>query len=93
MVPLLILLAFLSPLVYHFVFELKLLNMLLFRIVLSVFALSNTVFAHPKHNSVPKLGAVASESATCSKIGIDVLKSGGNAADAVGSSTRPIDEH
>lgn len=30
-----------------------------------------------------KLGAVAAESAVCSKIGVDVLKQGGNAADAV----------
>lgn len=29
-------------------------------------------------------GAVASESKTCTRIGIDLLKSGGNAADAVG---------
>lgn len=32
-----------------------------------------------------KLGAVASESSICSKIGIDILKKGGNAADAVSS--------
>ncbi len=30
-----------------------------------------------------KLGAVATESEVCTKIGIDVLKEGGNAADAV----------
>ena len=30
-----------------------------------------------------KLGAVASESKICSNIGIDLLKAGGNAADAV----------
>ena len=30
-----------------------------------------------------KLGAVASESSICSNIGIDLLKAGGNAADAV----------
>ena len=30
-----------------------------------------------------KRGAVASESAVCSRIGIDLLKAGGNAADAV----------
>ncbi len=30
-----------------------------------------------------KLGAVASESSVCSQIGIDVLKEGGNGADAV----------
>lgn len=33
-----------------------------------------------EHN---KLGAVASESAVCSDIGIDVLKAGGNAADSL----------
>lgn len=38
--------------------------------------------AHPK-NTDAKLGAVASESAVCSKIGTDILKIGGNAADAV----------
>ncbi|KAI0140430.1 gamma-glutamyltransferase 1 [Xylariaceae sp. FL1272] len=31
----------------------------------------------------PKLGAVASESSVCSHIGIDLLKAGGNAADAM----------
>ena len=30
-----------------------------------------------------KLGAVASESAVCSRIGVDLIKAGGNAADAV----------
>ncbi|KAH7391200.1 putative gamma-glutamyltranspeptidase 1 [Cadophora sp. MPI-SDFR-AT-0126] len=38
--------------------------------------------AHPAKNTDAKLGAVASESAVCSKIGTDILKSGGNAADA-----------
>lgn len=40
-------------------------------------------FEDPDHD---KLGAVASESATCSKVGIDLLKEGGNAADAVRAS-------
>ncbi|KAG4422444.1 hypothetical protein IFR04_004468 [Cadophora malorum] len=40
------------------------------------------VSARPK-NTDAKLGAVASESAVCSKIGTDILKSGGNAADAI----------
>ena len=31
-----------------------------------------------------KKGAVASESAVCSKIGVDLIRTGGNAADAVG---------
>ena len=30
-----------------------------------------------------QLGAVASESAVCSRIGVELLKAGGNAADAV----------
>ena len=30
-----------------------------------------------------KLGAVASESAVCSRIGVDLIENGGNAADAV----------
>lgn len=34
----------------------------------------------PEHN---RLGAVASESSICSNIGIDMLKSGGNAADSL----------
>ena len=38
----------------------------------------------PGHN---KLGAVASESSICSNIGIDILKSGGNAADSLVATT------
>lgn len=34
-------------------------------------------------NDCDKQGAVASENAVCSRIGIDLLKAGGNAADAV----------
>lgn len=37
--------------------------------------------------SEPRLGAVASESATCSKIGTNILLKGGNAADAVVATT------
>jgi len=37
-------------------------------------------FSDPDHD---KLGAVASESAVCSKVGIELLEKGGNAADAV----------
>ncbi|KAK8133322.1 Glutathione hydrolase proenzyme [Apiospora kogelbergensis] len=33
--------------------------------------------------NIPKLGAVASESSVCSHIGVDLLKAGGNAADAL----------
>ena len=36
-----------------------------------------------QHQEQDQLGAVASESAVCSRIGVDLLKSGGNAADAV----------
>ena len=36
------------------------------------------------HVDQPRGGAAASSSATCSRIGVDVLKQGGNAADAVG---------
>ncbi|KXH63363.1 gamma-glutamyltranspeptidase [Colletotrichum salicis] len=38
--------------------------------------------AAPSHSTIPKLGAVASESDICSKIGTELLKKGGNAADA-----------
>ncbi|KAL2063240.1 hypothetical protein VTL71DRAFT_5045 [Oculimacula yallundae] len=43
---------------------------------------AHIVSAHPKNDDA-KLGAVASESAVCSKIGTDILKCGGNAADAI----------
>ena len=36
-----------------------------------------------QHEVKDRLGAVASESSVCSKIGIDLIKDGGNAADAV----------
>jgi hypothetical protein len=36
----------------------------------------------------PKLGGVSSLDARCSRIGVDVLKKGGNAADAVGGDPR-----
>ena len=36
---------------------------------------------HPHGDA--KLGAVASEAAVCTEIGIDILKAGGNAADSV----------
>lgn len=37
----------------------------------------------PVCSTPPKLGAVASESDICSKIGVQLLKDGGNAADAL----------
>ena len=36
-----------------------------------------------KGHGIPKLGAVASESSVCSKIGINLIQDGGNAADAL----------
>ena len=36
-----------------------------------------------QYEAKDKLGAVASESSVCSQIGIDLIKDGGNAADAV----------
>lgn len=36
----------------------------------------------PNYSVEPKLGAVASESDICSRIGTDLLRSGGNVADA-----------
>ncbi|KAI4199875.1 MAG: hypothetical protein LQ350_004323 [Teloschistes chrysophthalmus] len=36
-----------------------------------------------QHHEVNKLGATASESAVCSRIGVNLLKDGGNAADAL----------
>ncbi|KAH6645268.1 gamma-glutamyltransferase 1 [Truncatella angustata] len=41
------------------------------------------VTANPISTCEPKLGAVASENAVCSQIGIQLLKDGGNAADAL----------
>jgi len=44
-----------------------------------------STFAHPVSSShqAGELGAIASESSVCSKIGISVLGEGGNAADAL----------
>ncbi|KAI1393034.1 gamma-glutamyltranspeptidase [Hypoxylon trugodes] len=50
--------------------------------VLQLSFLANDVFAAPSQEA-PKLGAVASENAVCSKVGTDLLKAGGNAADAL----------
>ena len=46
----------------------------------SQLALSSSIPYKYEHD---QLGAVASENSICSKIGIDLLKAGGNAADAV----------
>jgi hypothetical protein len=40
---------------------------------------------YPPQYAPDRLGAVASESSICSSIGIELLKQGGNAADAVSS--------
>jgi len=42
-----------------------------------------------QHQGNGTLGAVASESAICSRIGTDMLQQGGNAADAVSSPLSP----
>jgi gamma-glutamyltranspeptidase/glutathione hydrolase len=44
---------------------------------------SQLALSSPVYHTAPKLGAVASESNICSNIGIDLLKAGGNAADAL----------
>lgn len=50
----------------------------------AAFFASQVVGAHPDHyGQSNKHGAVASESSICSNIGIDLLKQGGNAADAL----------
>jgi len=51
--------------------------------LLQVGLLAHAGLATPFHSKDPKLGAVASESSVCSEIGIDTLKKGGNAADAL----------
>ncbi|RYO86029.1 hypothetical protein DL766_009984 [Monosporascus sp. MC13-8B] len=46
--------------------------------------IAQLAFASPRAGCYgPKLGAVASESAECSRIGTDLLEAGGNAADAI----------
>ena len=67
--------------------------MLFYPTILALTALPTIVHAHAPveargvqnsvEDRVPKLGAVASESAVCSHVGADLLKKGGNAADAV----------
>lgn len=39
--------------------------------------------ASTQYEENDKLGAVASESSVCSRIGVDLIKAGGNAADAL----------
>jgi gamma-glutamyltranspeptidase / glutathione hydrolase len=47
------------------------------------YGFASSAWAHPAPSHDQELGAVASESSVCSNIGIDILKEGGNAADAV----------
>lgn len=67
-------------------------NMKVSGYVLAPFLLSQVpgaVRAHvvPTYDEHNKLGAVASESAICSDIGIETLKAGGNAADSLVATT------
>ena len=59
------------------------LNMLLPSALLGISVLATTAYGHPQPQTAGRLGAVASESKECSKIGVDILKAGGNAADAI----------
>jgi gamma-glutamyltranspeptidase/glutathione hydrolase len=54
---------------------------------LTHFLSSQSALASPTPLQEPRLGAVASESSICSQIGINLLKAGGNAADAVVGTT------
>ncbi|KAK1589794.1 gamma-glutamyltransferase 1 [Colletotrichum navitas] len=47
-----------------------------------LFGIAQPALAAPSQSTIPKLGAVASESSICSRIGTNILKKGGNAADA-----------
>lgn len=49
--------------------------------------LVSSAWAHPAPSHDQELGAVACESSICAGIGIDTLKEGGNAADAVSSNS------
>ncbi|KAK6860825.1 gamma-glutamyltranspeptidase [Apiospora arundinis] len=51
--------------------------------LLTAAQLAGSVLGAATPLSIPKLGAVASESSVCSHIGVDLLKAGGNAADAL----------
>jgi gamma-glutamyltranspeptidase/glutathione hydrolase len=59
-------------------------SLLSFMAPLLSYLTSQLALSSPVHQyHAPKLGAVASESSICSNIGIDLLKAGGNAADAL----------
>lgn len=64
--------------------------MLLFSVLLGL-GLGSSAWAHPAPSYDQELGAVACESSVCAKIGIDILKEGGNAADAVSSISNTTD--
>lgn len=51
--------------------------------IITLLCLSDAAPAPSNHHAHGEKGAVASESATCSQIGISLLKKGGNAADAL----------
>lgn len=51
--------------------------------------LLSSSWSYPTPAGDQKLGAVATESSVCSQIGIDILREGGNAADAVSLILRP----
>ena len=55
---------------------------MLFTILLGALALGATIVQATTHKET-KNGAVASEDSRCTKIGIDILKQNGTAADAV----------
>ena len=55
---------------------------LLFATLVSAYALPGIANVVPRQASAKK-GAVASESDICSRIGIDILEEGGNAADSL----------
>jgi hypothetical protein len=54
--------------------------------VYNLAAPAHTTATKPKHGGKDRYGAVASLSGACSRLGIDVLERGGNAADAVSRS-------
>lgn len=57
------------------------------RLVSAVPASTYETLTNSTGDDAPKLGAVASESAVCSNIGIELLEQGGNAVDALVGTT------
>lgn len=70
------------------------LNLVLALLAQSVLAFPS-VFSHDQkrwgqqYEETNQLGATASESSVCSRIGVDLIKDGGNAADAVSTQLPP----